>query len=74
MLANTPRQQAKIGMGRASKFSKRLTNRSMVHGSNALLLENKYSSLRNSPSGQYLAHPRASRVPDHPAEILSQMR
>ena len=36
-------------------------------------MENRYSSLRNSPSGNFLVHPK-SRVPDHPAEIISQRR
>ena len=41
----------------------------MIHGSNALINENRYSKLRNSPSGQFLSHPK-SRIPDHPVELL----
>ena len=69
MLANTPRHQQIIGASKGSQTSKRLNNRSMIHGSNALINENRFSKLRNSPSGQFLAHPK-SRNPDHPVELL----
>ena len=39
-------------------------------GSNARILENRYSSLKNSPSGKFLIHPN-SRIPDtHPADLV----
>ena len=50
----------------------RLKNRSMVNGSNAKINENRYSSLRNSPSGRFLMHPNSKRVPDHPVNKLVQ--
>jgi len=43
MLANTPRQQQLLGMSKISKTSQRLTNRSMVNGSNAKINERRYS-------------------------------
>ena len=60
-------------MGKGSQTSRRLNNRSMVNGVNARIKENRYSSLRNSPSGKFLIHPK-SRIPDHPAELLLQQK
>lgn len=45
----------------------------MIIGSNARITENRYSSLRNSPSGKYLVHPR-SRIPDHPVDLIFQQK
>ena len=60
-------------MGKGSQTSRRLNNRSMINGVNARIKENRYSSLRNSPSGKFLIHPN-SRIPDHPAELLLQQK
>lgn len=59
-----------IARSRVDHSARRLSNRSMLTGSNAKILENRFSSLRNSPSGNLIVHPK-SRIPDnHPTDLI----
>ena len=74
MLANTPQKQMEIALNKVNRSARRFSNRSMVTGSNALILERRFSEMRNSPSGSYLVHPN-SRIPDgHPTDLLDLKR
>ena len=63
-----------ISLTKVDRSARRLSNRSMVMGSNAQILERRYSEMRNSPSGSYLVHPKSSIPDGHPTDFINMMR
>ena len=63
-----------LSLKKVDRSARRLSNRSMVMGANAQILERRYSEMRNSPSGSYLIHPKSSIPDGHPTDLLDMRR